>query len=507
MVSIILVHDDGRRQRFNPGKFLADDKPIVDTSSSEQSQASEPEETRVEVEQVEPAHEASPETSSGETVETKPEAHTSNSIGEFTSEMNHKPDVHLRWDLGATEKGIPIHVAVFGTGLFTIASYRSETRLSFIHFKSDDNKIFECPPCKSVGRAKVEATKIAQSMIDQFADSIPHKTNAEKMEESFIHWVPTIQIGETNFRVKPNRSRREVDAAVLVYKNRNDLVEVRLWPTPSKVPGGMRTHIVFAHVEDHRTVGWLEATKQKGGYAEFATINPTLPPFQRLDWQANPKTGVLTVRYGKHTFEIVVGDGTSQLQVRRRGKTTALRCAPTEDLKQHALVYLHDYELEKSKQRTAERKSAESSDKPREPRKQADKDKPAKTSEKPAQRKRAAEPKPEEVSEPPKDKPSSREEAKSPQEDGPKKPAKEKTKAKTSKAKKTQAKKTQAKKTASKDEAEPADAPTPEPEPEPESQADALADDKPIDDAKRQLLLSHLDEEMHSGDSVPSLGE
>lgn len=495
MARIILIESDGTRRVFVPESTGGRSE-----QSTQAIDLSEPKTVAPKV--VQPASTPAASDDSSEeladiaTVEEPTEAatpapqDTPHKLAEPDEEVvNQSPDVSPRWSLGMTEKGTPIHFAPVGTGIWTVAVHRGEARLAFTHFKGD-SKPFDCDACKSAGKAKARAFVYTKEMVKSRVDDVPLRRWSETWIDELTRRVPQIQVGESVYRYAPKRTRRELDALVVHYKKGwKDFLQLRMWQREGQAEGA---HFVVAHYENTQLMGWYETSLDREAFGELANIALTLPPWQQLTW-IEDKAGNLSAVYGTKYFEIIKGDETSHLQVRKgRGKKVyALRCGDLEDLKRNALTYLHIRESSRVSE-TAKKALASETTAPAPtdtPEKSQAKPKPAKSEAKPKPAK--AEPKPAEEPEP--DKPKS-------EKPKPDKPAKKVTK-KAAKKKTTTRRKSSGKSTKPK-ESKPA-----KPAPEPKNDADALTDDQPIDDAKRQLLLDRLDEAFKSGDAVPAVAE
>lgn len=264
--------------------------------------------------------------------------------------MNHEPKVQLNWSRGRTRKHRSTHVAVFGTGFWYIGEVEGESRLFFKHVTGSEEQ-HECDPQLSVGRAKVCATKISQRLVEEAVANTIDQNNAIRMAEAFIEHVgESITVGEATYRFRAKRTRREVNAAVVTYVAAGDRrLEIRMWNRAGTPFDEAMEVWITEYIEKRSMIGWF---KQRMPFKELATLRaPTLsaPPFHRLQWTKKGKK-MWSTTYDERELEVVEGPNTSQLQLRndgkykRLGEVIPLQCGPTDELRDHALTFLRNFE-------------------------------------------------------------------------------------------------------------------------------------------------------------------
>ncbi|MGB1016136.1 MAG: hypothetical protein ACPG4T_18520, partial [Nannocystaceae bacterium] len=238
MLRVILVNEDGTRQTFVPESHGSTEpvtshestRPVevpagstVDTGSVEVSgeppvaESADEDEPPIldppEVEaQEQPDHGEDPDEGTkpedlGEDIDAaKPDNATEEEpASEF--QIDHAPSVFLRWSFGATPASKPITFALLGSGLWTVALEQRENRLAFTHF--DEEKSYECDNCKSIGKAKSRATTYSREMVSANEHDAAMRQWAETWVTELASRLPSIRIGDIDYRFSKNRIRRE----------------------------------------------------------------------------------------------------------------------------------------------------------------------------------------------------------------------------------------------------------------------------------------------------------
>ncbi|MGB1015607.1 MAG: hypothetical protein ACPG4T_15835, partial [Nannocystaceae bacterium] len=219
-------------------------------------------------------------------------------------------------------------------------------------------KAHECDPELTVGRAKVCAGNISDKLVDEAAKNPIDKANAMSMATAFVtHVGEEIAVGEMKYRFRPQRTRREVNAAVVTYlaKGKRRL-EARLW-NRAGTPGDEAMEVwITEYSENQSMIGWYKKRTRYKDLSDLRVLALNVPPFHRLKWTKKEKN-VWSTTFGDTELEVIVGPNNSQLQLRNNGNYKGagdiipLQCGPAEELRDHALTFLRDFEYARSRKR------------------------------------------------------------------------------------------------------------------------------------------------------------
>ncbi len=269
------------------------------------------------------------------------------------TEAEDLPTIELVWDKAKTPQGRPSYLAPFGRHIWYIAKIGSEVRTFLKDVDDDKAPPSTCDTETSVARAKKCALAISQKRHrsdNGFQDWVDKHT--KKWIEKVGRTLVTV-----SGRFELDQTRREGQAAVLVYTGKSGRVEVRVFdPVPYTGNNDSRRKPKYSiwaveYAADGVMVGWFQAYQVLT--VELGTIAMGVPLFRPLEWEFDGNVAKAT--WGNVTLVVIDGPELANLHVEEGQRPISLRCGNKTMLRRDAVAIYHEYLLEQTAKTSAKR--------------------------------------------------------------------------------------------------------------------------------------------------------